>query len=612
MNPKLYIPFALLIFLFFPSHAHEKINLTPKWKSFIPEIFVTDDLSITIEDVRKPGFQNANRHNVKKSPVIPNKAYWYKIDFSGINITPDEHWNIRIRNYDEVIFYYQSGDSIKEQKKGKKWISESKHAMYTNFGFETENLIDGHLLYVRMMHNKRTLLFWHVTLNNDIAHELLNTFYTKKAFNEQLFYYIFTGAMFIMIAYFWGIYFMYKDKLYILYLLYLISLFLYLAPKVEIIESLTYTYYEFFFRVFHELIQGVINIFYLLFASAFFKAKTNFPRLYVAIRYMVKILIIIMFVQVIFMFTNKYYYIETYIMQGERFFVMLFSVWAYYHILRNYKDKLVFFLLIGSFFYLLGGIGALLFAQVGYMMLGSLLEVFLFSLGMGYRMKKSEDEKKSIESEIVKVELSALKAQMNPHFIFNSLNSIRAYVISNETKKASGYITKFSKLIRLILYYSSKEYITLKEEMEALQLYVQLEELRYREKFEFKISVDNELNPENVLIPPLIVQPYIENAIRHGLAPKTGEKNVFLTIQKMDDFVEIRIKDNGVGRHFHEKSNSKPVGHNSMAMDLTQRRIQLTSKIYSHKENIIVNDLEEKGKPSGTEVVFHLPLVLLH
>jgi len=319
-----------------------------------------------------------------------------------------------------------------------------------------------------------------------------------------------------------------------------------------------------------------------------------------------------MLVQVVFMFTNKYYYIETYLMQGERFFVMLFSVWAYYHILRNYKDRLVFFLLIGSVFYLLGGIGALLFAQVGYMMLGALLEVFLFSLGMGYRMKKIEDEKKIIESEIVKVELSALKAQMNPHFIFNSLNSIRAYVIANETKKASGYITKFSALIRLMLYYSSRELITLREEIEALQLYVQLEELRYRDDFGFKTIVDEKLDPQTILLPPLLIQPYIENAIRHGLTPKEGEKRVSLTIRKPDDFVELKIRDNGVGRQFHETNKSKPAHHKSMAMELTKRRIQLTRKLYSNKENIVIKDLEENGIPSGTEVIIRLPLILSH
>src|SRR5690606_12941235 len=116
-----------------------------------------------------------------------------------------------------------------------------------------------------------------------------------------------------------------------------------------------------------------------------------------------------------------------------------------------------------------------------------------------------EQEKKTIETEMTQVKLTALKAQMNPHFIFNSLNSIRAYVISNETKKASDYLNKFARLIRLILHYSTKDTILLKEELETLALYIELEQMRYRDDFGFDLKIAPGVETEKLLVPPLIL-----------------------------------------------------------------------------------------------------------
>jgi LytS/YehU family sensor histidine kinase len=243
------------------------------------------------------------------------------------------------------------------------------------------------------------------------------------------------------------------------------------------------------------------------------------------------------------------------------------------------------------------------------MMLGTAIEVFIFSLILGYRTKLIEHEKKSIETEMTQVKLTALKAQMNPHFIFNSLNSIRAYVISNETKKASDYLNKFAKLIRLILHYSSKDTISLKEELETLKLYVELEQMRYRDDFGFELNIETGVETHRWLVPPLILQPYVENAIGHGLAPKTGVKKLLVEIAKSGNNISFTIRDNGVGRSFSKKiSNLKDSKHKSVAMELTRKRINLAGENKTGDENIEIIDLEEAGQPLGTEVRFKLPI----
>lgn len=255
----------------------------------------------------------------------------------------------------------------------------------------------------------------------------------------------------------------------------------------------------------------------------------------------------------------------------------------------------------------------MVFLNISYMMLGSAIEVFVFSLAMGYRIKQSEQEKKTIENEMDKVRLIALKAQMNPHFIFNSLNSIRAYVITNETKKASDYITKFAKLIRLILHYASKDAILLQSELEALQLYIELEQLRFRDDFGFDLRVDPRIKPNQVWVPPLILQPYVENAIVHGLAPKKDNKVLRVMVIMNQSHLEFVVRDNGVGRNF-SKNISKEMNpsHKSMAMELTRRRIELMDTDNVDKPKITITDLTENDKPNGTEVRFTLPLMINH
>lgn len=188
------------------------------------------------------------------------------------------------------------------------------------------------------------------------------------------------------------------------------------------------------------------------------------------------------------------------------------------------------------------------------------------------------------------------------------MNSIRAYVIANKVKEASAYITKFAKLIRLILQYSAKEFITLQEDIEALQLYVELEELRFRDNFGLEVTVSNEIESVSLFLPPLILQPYVENAIRHGLAPKSGDKKLQIAVYPEKDCIVFKIKDNGVGRQHSKKNKTVIAGHQSIAMELTKKRINLTGKLYATEGSVTINDLTENGLASGTEVVLRLTL----
>ncbi|MEO5583659.1 MAG: histidine kinase [Saprospiraceae bacterium] len=209
------------------------------------------------------------------------------------------------------------------------------------------------------------------------------------------------------------------------------------------------------------------------------------------------------------------------------------------------------------------------------------------------------------------LEMQALRAQMNPHFIFNSLNSINNFILQNDKNKASEYLIKFSQLIRLILENAAQPLITLTQELDALKLYIDLESLRFNHRFEYFTKLSEELDIASIKVPPLILQPFIENAIHHGLMSKPGTGLIVLSIEEDGNKLKIIIEDNGIGRkeaQFNRKS-SKP-GHKSMGMTLTNERIKLISS-GSESSNILINDLvDSEDMALGTAVTISIPILL--
>jgi ligand-binding sensor domain-containing protein/two-component sensor histidine kinase len=244
-----------------------------------------------------------------------------------------------------------------------------------------------------------------------------------------------------------------------------------------------------------------------------------------------------------------------------------------------------------------------------------LLALALYSL-YRYRLRlarKKQELKWEYEKKLANVEMTALLAQMNPHFIFNSLNSIDSYIIRNESKQASEYLNNFARLMRLILQNSRSNYISLKDELVALGLYLQMESLRFKNKFSYVVDVQGDLDINATLIPPMLIQPYIENAIWHGIMCKTnGEAGkVELGIYKKDDNLLCTISDNGIGRKKaaelkERKSNSHK---RSMGMQITKDRIEIINKLYNLNTSVRIYDLEnENGEASGTRVELIIPI----
>jgi LytS/YehU family sensor histidine kinase len=212
----------------------------------------------------------------------------------------------------------------------------------------------------------------------------------------------------------------------------------------------------------------------------------------------------------------------------------------------------------------------------------------------------------AFEQRLAETEMGALRAQMNPHFIFNCLNSIKLYATENDSAKAAEYLTKFSRLIRLVLENSRSERVTLQNELDALWLYLEMEAMRFKDKLRFSVEVSPDVDADFIEIPPLLIQPYVENAIWHGLMHKTEGGTVALRVeQPADNLLRVTITDDGVGRARAAVLKSKSAApRKSFGMDVTSERIALINQLYKTHTRVQVHDLTDAaGEPAGTEVV---------
>jgi len=255
-----------------------------------------------------------------------------------------------------------------------------------------------------------------------------------------------------------------------------------------------------------------------------------------------------------------------------------------------------FYFLIGAF------VSGLVFAFYSYKLKQTLKQKLLIA--------EKEWLKNETEQQLTQLEMKALRAQMNPHFIFNCLNSINRFIVVNDNESASEYLTKFSRLIRQVLDNSRGEKVGLATEIETLKLYIEMEFLRFGNKFEYNITLQEELDPAAFVVQPMLIQPYVENAIWHGLMHRKEKGILRINFSRLDNSLLVVIEDNGVGRVMAKKiKESQVITRKSHGMQVTAERMSLLSKRMKVPVEAIVDDLYDDDLQSiGTRVSITLPL----
>jgi len=451
-----------------------------------------------------------------------------------------------------------------------------------------------------------------------------------------------------------------KDHLY--YALYALSVFLYLLPVeiVRVASSLdfaTHSLYAKYGYLMRQVVQPLFYVFYFLFLIHFLNFKEKYTEVYkpakgaviVSLFFAVLIFLLILIGQ---------RGIASIAYDIYRLAISLFGTLFTIYMIRYRKDKFVFIMIVGGLFLTVGSLLSWVYTvkyvfkfglyPISWLVLGTLFELFAFSYGlihktnfieierdnyknsllreMELRSTFLENNEKQLQGEIViakqvaekelenklksevelklsKLELDALYAQMNPHFLFNSLNSLKSFIIKNNKREATRYLDSLAKLLRSTIDSVKKKFVRIEDELDYIREYFELENIRFENKLQLFVNVENSETVGFMEIPPMILQPLVENAIWHGLVPSDKEeKIVTISIRNLAEGLEVSVKDNGVGLNTLSTKNRRK--HLSFSTKTNRKRI---SMIYGPQSKYVTRTLHQGSEVEGTEVYLFLP-----
>lgn len=366
----------------------------------------------------------------------------------------------------------------------------------------------------------------------------------------------------------------------------------------------------------------ITNIFYYLFHYEFLELPKTAPKFGKILDFYIKVLIGLLIVDTFVNFVLKDFSLGGKIWFLSQPVVAIFGIYGTIQLYRL-KGPLLRYIQIGSTVLILGAIFGfleqlLLMKPADNVIMrlapsipfntGVLIEIFCFSTALGYKTWLTQRDRNRLMKAVKESELRTLRSQINPHFVFNSLNSIKSYILQDRSLEASEYLTDFATLMRSILQHSKEKFISLSEELETSILYIKLEKLRFEEGFSFVYELPEQIDTDEILIPPMLLQPYIENAIKHGLMNKEENRILKLSVIAEKEQIIISIDDNGIGREQASLLRKNSPKHQSMGMNVNKERVELL--ILTNDLFININITDKKlpdGSADGTKVMIYLP-----
>lgn len=361
---------------------------------------------------------------------------------------------------------------------------------------------------------------------------------------------------------------------------------------------------------------------YFLFISKFLLYTHSHLFIIQTIRFLLKSIGILMALELVLTLVLNRYDWEIYLSIFTQVYLSIFGCLVLFYIYQI-KTQLAFYIKIGSAFLLLAGIFGFISSWLQWIPQSSdllehypniffntcvLLEILFFSMGLAYKSVEVINLKNNLEQAVSVSELNILRLQINPHFLFNSLNSIKSYIVKNRIEEAADYLTDFSTLIRSILQKAKEQVVTLQEEIDTVLLYIKLEQFRFQKKFDLIYHISPDIDTHSTMIPALLLQPYIENAIKHGLTNKPAKGILGLYISNAEGRIKIVIDDDGIGRKKAAELKYNSEGHQSMGLKINEERIKLLNKIHDwDMQYEIIDKLNFANQPIGTTVILTLP-----
>jgi sensor histidine kinase YesM len=463
-----------------------------------------------------------------------------------------------------------------------------------------------------------------------------------------------------------------REIAFVYYALYLLGLYLYFVRRIEALTdtAIIFSYFPRSFLTSEVPLNILPNIWYLLFCQYLLNlTPTNHPKVYKVFRWQIKALTVYFVFDCFLQYVLNEYALSLSIYRWVKLLMIPITTYSIVLIFKL-RSRVATYIALGTsllfVFLVISFIMAMVRRMSGetyvyyvvvfpYVETGIFVENLLFIIAFITKIKqiyieKNEAQKqliaqletnqqlqlrlnneleklvqektKALETEtqqrllaefnqkLSKAELKALQSQINPHFIFNSLNSIKNYILTNKPADAARYLTDFANLIRSVLQQSQQSFISLKDELEILELYIRLEQMRFENKFDFSYKIDERIDTTYIKIPALLLQPYVENAIWHGLMHKETKGELKIEVKMGNDEVLCTIEDNGIGRKKSTEIHSKTARpHKSMGLQINSERLKVLHELHKLDIEVEIIDLESTDKESlGTRVMIHFPL----
>lgn len=604
---------AVFISIFCNLHSvlsQSEISRSGKFLEF--KIYATRNRKLSIQDILddKVNFIEPSHYEGK---THPEDYFWIKIDLKEElgNITADSTWYLKTIRFAYASIYQFENGKITERKYGRFENLPKNRSMlsYPGISFEKGSLIQGRYIFLRI---KRAVIFdrparWRFIYRSGFKETLKRDYYSERDIGILQPIYLFSGICLIMFM-LTLTYFIYsKRREFLYYSMYVLSLFLYLCADVFRMHEFFFGSYGLLSYTFFFEMQVVINLAYVHFIIRYLDTKSVYPKLHRPLKAISYFLVLVIFLDVLFLATENFAP-HIYLLDIERLVMTVFGLLGMIYLLIKARDKLAYFVVIGSLCYTLGALGLLFFSDRLLMITGGSLEIMIFAAGLTYKIQKEYQERLRFETEANKNQRKALRAQINPHFIFNSLTSIQHLVTQDERPITLKYLSRFSRLTRNVLESSMDTNVVLADEIKMLEDYLELESLRFGDSFRYELEVSPLLDTNSVEIPFMLTQPFVENSIIHGLLPKTDNvKELKIKFKEIDGNLVCEIGDNGVGRTAEiNQQKGKMKSKKSRGLEITRQRIADMGLEMSPLE--VIDKFDKHGNPSGTKVVIYIPI----
>ena len=598
--------------------AQENIPLAKLGKEIPFKVFKTHNNNLIYSDIIDANIAFEESGSFKEK-THPNDTYWIRLDFEKESniLSKNATWYLNYNTFGYGELFYKKNNTIIKKPIGQfdsPTISEKikSEKYFSEVSFTSNSLLSNRYLYLKV---KRVNFLEHLNnWNFSYTENSIKDHYSSSETKSLLPIYVYTGIIAIMSIIMFVFFFYFKKMEFLFYSLYALALLLFMTKdEWQLFENLLPN--DIFIK---DWLLNTLQIFiplgYLFFMIFYLNLKKDYPLAYKVIKAAIFIYLCLFVTDFLF-FIFKYHIGHIYILKSFPFLGILIAVFSIPYLLIHNKNRISTLFIIGFFFFITGtGLhfyynndsDPLFYNNKIYFIIGSSIEIVIFALGLVYKIFTEHLDKINFQQEAALNKTKALRAQINPHFIFNSLSSIQHLVTKNDKVASLKYLTKFSRLTRSILESSIETSVVLADEIKMLKDYLELESLRFENAFSYHIKVDDNVEIDSIEVPFLIIQPFIENAILHGLLNKTeGTKELIISFKQELDYLICIVDDNGIGRT--ASSKKKTIYKNkSRGLEVTKERLQMINGVENNIE--IIDKVDQSNKALGTKVIIKINL----